>query len=74
MSLLTTDTGGGLPGWVKPALVLATAVVLSGVVDFALTRAGYPSLATLAWVAGYGGAVIVVWAVWLRDLDLEPGG
>lgn len=74
MSLLATDTGGGLPGWAKPALVLATAVVLSGVADYALTEAGYPSLATLVWVAGYGGAVVVVWAVWLRDLDLEPDG
>lgn len=74
VSLLATDTGGGLPGWAKPAFVLATGVVLSGLADFALTEAGYPSLATLVWVAGYGGVVVVVWAVWLRELDFEPGG
>lgn len=74
MSSPSSDAEGGLPGWVRPALVLVVGVVLAGVADFALTEAGYPALATLAWVAGYGGTVIVLWAVWFRHVDLEPGG
>lgn len=66
--------GVDLPDWAAAAGLLAAMVALTGVADFALTRAGYDALAALTWAVGYGGAVIVVWAVWLRELEFDPGG
>lgn len=74
MTSSTNGEGSGLPAWARAGAVLAATVALAGVADYALTRAGYPDLATLAWVAGYGGAVVVVWVVWLRELEFEPAG
>jgi hypothetical protein len=64
-----------LPGWVPALVVLALGIALSGVADFALTHAGYPALATLVWVAGYAGTLIVLWAGWFRHLEFTgPSG
>lgn len=63
-----------VPGWAKAGAVLAFAIVLSGLADYALSQAGYDSLGALVWAAGYAGAIIVIWAVWLRHLEFEPGG
>ncbi|WP_255148899.1 hypothetical protein [Halorarius halobius] len=71
---MSLASGVDVPDWAKAAGLLAATVALAGVADFALTRAGYEALAALAWAAGYGGAVVVVWAVWLRDMEFEPGG
>jgi hypothetical protein len=59
----------GRPGWVTPLLLLAVGVAVSGVADFALTRAGYGNLATLAWAMGYAGTLIVLWLVWGQHLE-----
>jgi hypothetical protein len=58
------------PGWVKPLLLLAAGVALSGVADFALTQAGYGNLATLAWTLGYAGTLIVIWLAWGQHVNL----
>lgn len=73
---METSTPGdaGVPGWAKAAAVLGVGVVLAGLTDYALSQAGYPSLGTLAWVAGYSAAILVVWAGWLRGVEFEPGG
>jgi hypothetical protein len=54
------------------ALVLAAGVVLPGVADFFLARAGYPTLGAFVWAAGYGLMVVFVWYGWLRHLDFGP--
>lgn len=59
-----------LPGWAKLLLVLAVGVAVSGMLDFGLTRAGYPTLATFAWALGYAGTLIVVWLIWGQHLEL----
>ncbi|WP_276258622.1 hypothetical protein [Haloglomus litoreum] len=59
-----------LPGWARLLAVLAVGVALSGLADFALTQAGYPTLATFVWATGYAGTIIVVWLVWGQHLDL----
>jgi hypothetical protein len=64
------DLDQDLPGWARLLLVLAVGVALSGLADFALSRAGYPSLATLAWTMGYAGTIIVLWLGWGQHLDL----
>lgn len=74
MSSSTSGEGSSLPAWARAGAVLAATIALAGVAAYALTRAGHPDLATLAWVAGYGGAVVVVWTVWLRELEFEPAG
>lgn len=74
MAQSTTGDDDRLPGWATAAVVLALGVVLAGLADYALSQAGHPSLGTLAWVAGYSAAVLVVWAGWLRGVDFEPGG
>lgn len=61
-----------LPNWTKAAVVLVGSVVLAGLADAALARAGYRALGTVVWVVGYGGAVLALWLFWLRHLDLAP--
>lgn len=57
------------------ALVLAAGVLVPGLLQYLLERAGYPLAADAVWVAGYGGTVLVVWYGWLRPLDLRgPSG
>lgn len=55
------------------ALVLAFGITVPGVANFALAQLGYEALGTFAWVVGYAGTVLLVWAVWLRPLEFEPG-
>ena len=55
--------------------VLAAGIVLPGVMDFVLNQAGYPTLGAIVWAMGYASMVLVVWAGWIRPLDLSgPGG
>lgn len=72
MSVLTAIIGGELPEWAKAALVLAAGILFAGVSDYVLAQTGYDALGTLVWVAGYGGAVIVIWFIWLRGVELGP--
>lgn len=74
MPTSTTGTDIEVPGWAKAAAVLALGIAIGGLADYALSQAGYPSLGALTWVVAYGGVVVTVWAVWLRDLEFEPGG
>jgi hypothetical protein len=55
--------------FVALALVLG-GIVVPGLVDHALHRAGYPAFGKVAWVLGMAGLVAGAWAVWLRDVDL----
>lgn len=59
-----------LPGWAKLLLVLAVGIAVSGLLDFALSNAGYGNLATLVWAMGYAGTLIIVWLVWGQHLEL----
>lgn len=60
-----------VPEWAKALAVLAVGVALSGIADFALTSAGYPALATLVWVLGYAGTLMVLWMAWARHVDFS---
>jgi len=53
------------------ALVLAAGVVVPGVADFALARAGYHTAGAAVWVLGYGTTLAVLWFGWVRHLDFE---
>lgn len=55
------------------ALVLALGVTIPGLADFALARLGYAGLGAAAWAVGYAGTVLLIWAVWLRPLEFDPG-
>ncbi len=55
---------------VRLGLALALGVVVPGLLKYALTAAGYAALGTAVWVSGYLTAVLVVWYVWVRPLDL----
>lgn len=63
-------TATALPRWVTFLVVLGAGVALSGFADFALTRAGYGNWAALVWAAGYAGTILVLWAGWVRPLDI----
>lgn len=52
------------------AVVLAGGVVLPGVSNYYLARAGYPTAGDAVWVAGYGLMIVAVWYGWLRHLDI----
>jgi hypothetical protein len=74
MPTSTTGTDHRIPGWAKAAVLLGLGVLLGGFADFALSQAGYASLGALVWAVGYTGVIVAVWAIWLRDLEFEPGG
>ncbi|MWG34099.1 hypothetical protein GQS65_06270 [Halomarina oriensis] len=48
----------------------AFGVVVPGVLDFFLTRAGAPGLGVIVWTVGFGSAVVALWYVVLRPLDI----
>jgi len=52
-------------------VVLLVGIVGSGVVRWALGRAGYDALGSVLWVLGYGGMVLVLWYGWIRPLDIR---
>jgi len=70
MSGYETDGGGGLSEKAKFALVLSGGVVLPGLANYGLAAVGYDTLGSLVWVLGYVGAVLLIWYVWVRPLDL----
>lgn len=51
-------------------LVIATGVVVPGVLNHFLYQAGYDTLGSVVWTLGYVGMVLVVWYRWIRPLDL----
>ena len=55
---------------VKFAMVLAGGIILPGLADYALAQAGYEALGIIVWVSGYLGAMLLIWYVWLRPLDM----
>lgn len=63
------------PRWLAFFLVLAGGVALSGGADFALSQAGYDALGAYVWAVGYAGTVLVLFALYLRPLELTgPDG
>jgi hypothetical protein len=50
---------------------LALGVVVPGFLKYFLTAAGYEQLGTAVWVSGYVTAILVIWYVWIRPLDLQ---
>lgn len=60
----------GLPGWAAGVLLLAGTIATAGVADYLLSNSGYGFLGTYVWAVCYAGALIVVWVVWLRDIEL----
>jgi hypothetical protein len=52
------------------AALLGGGVVISGLADFALARAGYTDLGALVWAAGYLTTMALIWYIWVRPLDL----
>ncbi|MFB6082953.1 MAG: hypothetical protein ABEJ94_01755 [Halorientalis sp.] len=70
MSGHETDAATGLSEKAKFALTLSGGVVIPGLANYALTAAGYDRLGSLVWVLGYVGAILFIWYVWVRPLDL----
>jgi hypothetical protein len=60
----------GLPGWAAGVLLLTGTIATAGVADYLLSNSGYGFLGTYVWAVCYAGALIVVWVVWLRDIEL----
>lgn len=63
----------GLSERAKFALVLSGGVVLPGLGNYALKSATFPysnALGSMVWAVGYVGAILFIWYVWLRPLDL----
>ncbi|MFC5972372.1 hypothetical protein ACFPYI_13610 [Halomarina salina] len=50
--------------------IVALGVIVPGLVDNLLTQAGAPGLGVLVWTVGFGSAVIALWYVVLRPLDI----
>jgi hypothetical protein len=67
--------GADPPRWLSFMLVLAGGVALSGFADFALSQAGYAALGAYVWAVGYAGTVLLLFALYLRPLELTgPDG
>jgi hypothetical protein len=64
-----------IPRWLPFLLILTGGVALSGAADFVLSQAGYGALGAYVWAVGYAGTVIVLFALYLRPLELTgPDG
>ncbi|WP_134669780.1 hypothetical protein [Halorussus marinus] len=50
---------------------LAIGVVAPGLAHYALSAAGHGTLGSLVWASGYLTAMIAIWFVWIRPLDLR---
>jgi len=59
-----------LSGWTAGILLLAGTIATAGVADYLLTNSGYGFLGTYVWAVCYAGALLVVWMVWLRHIEL----
>ncbi|MFB6184447.1 MAG: hypothetical protein ABEI96_07820 [Haloarculaceae archaeon] len=55
-------------------LLFVVGLVAIGLVDYALTVAGYGTLSVVVWIVGYGGLVAIAWYRWVKPLDLRPSG
>jgi hypothetical protein len=64
------DADGDLPGWAAGFLLLAGTIAVAGVGDYLLTNSGYEFLGRFMWAVSYAGALLVVWMVWLRNMEL----
>ena len=64
------DVECNLPGWAAGFLLLSGTIAVAGVADYLLTNSGYGFLGTYVWATCYAGALLVVWLVWLRDIEL----
>jgi len=51
------------------SLVLA-GIIVPGLLDYFLHRAGYTLAGKLTWILGMGVLVGGAWLVWLRDVEL----
>ena len=51
-------------------LILAAMVLVPGVTKYVLTELGYATLGSMIWYGGYATGVLLVWAMWIRPLDL----
>lgn len=58
---------------VQFAVMLAATVIVPGLLDYALSTAGYDNLGGIVWTVGYGFGIIAIWYVWIRPLDLTGG-
>jgi len=56
---------------VTGGLLLAAIVLVPGIANYALIQLGYGTLGTVVWYGGYGIGVVLVWALWLRPLDIS---
>ena len=50
--------------------IVVVGVLVPGLVDNLLTHAGAPGLGVLVWIVGFGSAVVALWYVVLRPLNI----
>lgn len=50
--------------------IIAFGVLVPGLVDNLLAQAGAPGLGALVWTVGFGSAVVALWYVVLRPLNI----
>lgn len=51
-------------------LVALVGIIGPGLGVYIFEQANLPFIADLVWIVGYGTAVLVVWFIWIRPLDL----
>ena len=56
---------------IRFGLTLALGVFVPGLLKYLLTAGGYARLGTAVWVSGYLTAILAIWYVWIRPLDLQ---
>lgn len=64
-------TGIDAPRWAVGVALLAGTISMAGLADYALTNAGYSALGAFVWAVSYAGVFLIIWAVWLRHIDLQ---
>lgn len=55
----------------RALLVVIGGIVVPGLISRALYASGLPTLGAFAFATGFFGMLVVVWYVWLRELDIS---
>jgi len=51
-------------------LTIAAVVIVPGLANGFLSRAGYPWVGSAVWALGYGLGVVYIWYQWIRPLEI----
>lgn len=63
-----------LPSKVKFAVILTVGIIVTGILDYALSMSGLSQIGMIVWIIGYGATIFSIWYIWVRPIDFDITG